>query len=166
MWHRPIRYAGLGAALVLGAAACNPDDLTNQNVNPNAPLDAPPTATFTSAARLAAARWHGTTYSLRQTELTAQHLAEVQYPETDQYQRLAAGFTTLTFNAAYYDELADLQGVVASGVRAEEPGLYAPALALRTWVFGYLTDSWGDVPYSQAFRGDSSAAGLAPKCDA
>jgi hypothetical protein len=36
---------------------------------------------------------------------------------------------------------------------------------LRTWVFGYLTDSWGDVPYKDAFKGDSSAAGLAPAYD-
>jgi hypothetical protein len=165
MLHRTTRTVGLGAALALGVSACNPDDLTNINVNPNAPLEAPPSATFTSAARVAAARWLGTTYDLRQTSLTAQHLAEVQYPETDQYQRLAAGFTSLTFGASYYSELADLQGVVRTAEAADDPGLYAPALVLRTWVFGYLTDSWGDVPYKDAFKGDSSAAGLAPAYD-
>src|SRR4051812_1462609 len=91
---------GTAAALALVAGACS-DSLTRLNNDPNAPATAPAGAVFTNAVRVAAARWHGIAYDLRRSELVAQHLAEVQYPETDQYKRATAGFTTATFDDAY-----------------------------------------------------------------
>jgi hypothetical protein len=38
-------------------------------------------------------------------------------------------------------------------------------MALRAWVFGYLTDTYGDVPYLQALRGDSATAVFSPVYD-
>ena len=28
--------------------------------------------------------------------------------------------------------------------------IYGPALVMRTWGFGYITDTWGDIPYFEA----------------
>jgi hypothetical protein len=89
----------------------------------------------------------------------------VQYPDEDRYARLTGGSTTPYFDNPYITELEDLQKVVSKGLSAKQAGLYGPALALRTWGFGFLTDTWGDVPYFDALKGDSAGGSLGPKYD-
>lgn len=165
MMNRKFLTVVAGAAVALSAAACNTDDLVKVNNNPNNPTVAPAPALFTNAVRLGVTRWLGTGYNQRSLTLTAQHFAEVQYPETDAYLRLAANFTTAFFDNAYAQELEDLQQVINANVEAQQPGLYGPAMVMRTWGFGYLTDSWGDVPYFNALRGDQADGSLSPAYD-
>ncbi len=157
---------GTGLAIAISAAACNSDKLTNLNANPNSPEDVPAGPLFTNAARLSVSRWMGTTYSLRQTEWLSQHLAQVQYNDEDRYLRLHAGDTEGSFNGAYSGELKDFTQIIAKGKASNAPGTYAPATIMRTWGFMYLTDSWGDVPYFSALKGDSIGGSLSPKYDA
>lgn len=161
---RKFLAVGLAAALAGSATACNNDDLIAVNNNPNSPTDAPSTALFTSAARTTVGNWLGN-FNARGFELLAQHLAEVQYPETDQYTtaRLGATATQGTFNNAYTAELQDLQLVIARGKAANDASLWGPATVLNAWTFFNLTDTFGDVPYSQAFKADSGI--LQPKYD-
>jgi hypothetical protein len=145
-------FLSLGAALALSATACDPDKVTEANNNPNDPTDAPSSALFTNAARLAATRWldgvGGTRYGF-----LAQHLAQVQYPDDDQYlaARLGAAATSGLFNGSYNAELQDLDLVIERGIAAGDAGTSAPAQVLSSWEFGVLTDVFGDVPYSEAF---------------
>jgi hypothetical protein len=155
----------LGAVVTLGVTACNNDNLTAVNANPNSPTSAPAPALFTNAARTAVTRWLGTGYDLRGTEFVAQHLAEVQYPDEDAYKRLQGGFTAGTFDGAYSAELEDFQKVISSGKASNNALVYAPALVMRTWGFSYLTDTWGDIPYFQALQGDSVGSTLSPTYD-
>lgn len=159
-------HVAAGCALALGVAACNNDKITTVNQNPNNPTDAPAGAVFTNAAVSAVGRWLGGGYDLRGTEFVAQHLAEVQYPDEDRYARLNASSTQGYFEGAYSGELEDFRKVINKGLAEKAPGLYGPALTMRTWSFGYLTDSWGDVPYSEALRGDTAGGSLTPKYDA
>jgi hypothetical protein len=152
-----------GLALVL-STACN-QDLTSINTNPNSPTSAPPGPVFTRATNLAVARWLGYTYDQYSTEVLTQHLAEVQYPDVDAYRRLDPASTGGVFNAAYSSELEDLAQVTKVGNKTDNPFIWGPALVMRTWSYGYLTDSWGAVPYSQATSGDSSATILSPAYD-
>jgi hypothetical protein len=155
-----------GLAVALGVAACNTDNLTNLNKNPNSPEDVPATALFTTAAVDAVGRWMGAGYNLRTTEFVVQHQAEVQYPDEDRYTRITGGSTAPYFDNPYITHLEDLQKVIAKGEAANQAGIYGPALALRTWSFSYLTNSWGDVPYFDALKGDEDpVAGLSPKYD-
>ena len=155
-------FVGGVAVLALLATACDPDKVTNVNTNPNSPEDAPSTTLFTNAARNAVGRWlngvGGTRYAF-----LSQHLAEVQYPESDQYLRLRASSTSGLFNASYSTELEDLELVARRGKANNEPGLFGPAEILQSWEFGILTDVFGDIPYSEAFKGDSGI--LLPKYD-
>jgi hypothetical protein len=153
MSNRKLHVLGLTAALALGATACN-DGLTDVNKNPNNPEDAPAPTVFTTGTRLAVTQWMGN-LNLRMFELLSQHLAEVQYPETDAYQRLTATFTEGAFGAAYFQELKDFQIVINKGLQLNAPGYYGPAMVMRSWEYGIMTDLWGDVPYSAALVGDS-----------
>jgi hypothetical protein len=153
---------GFGAALAILASGCDADKLTEVNENPNNPTDAPSSALFTSAARNGVARWvdgvGGTRYAF-----LSQHFAEVQYPESDQYRRLTASSTSGMFNSSYNVELQDFELIIRRGRTANQPGLWAPASIMKSWEFGILTDVFGDVPYSEAFRADSAV--LTPKYD-
>jgi hypothetical protein len=152
----------VGALGALGVAACNNDQLTEVNRNPNSPTDAPTSALFTQAARLTAGRFldgvGGTRYGF-----LSQHMAEVQYPESDQYVRLRGNNAAGLFSTPYNTELQDLQLVINRGLAANAAGTYGPALVLKSWEFGHITDIFGDVPYSQAFRADSGV--LSPAYD-
>jgi|1185.fasta_scaffold00362_3 hypothetical protein len=150
---------------LLGAAACNNDGLTSLNTNPNSPEDVPASTIFTNAARTAAARWVGNGYDLRGTEWVVQHLAEVQYPDEDDYKRLQASSTTPWFDTPYSSELEDFRKIYQKGQAANQPGTWAPAVIMRTLVFSYLTNTFGDIPYFQALAGDSSGASLTPVYD-
>jgi hypothetical protein len=154
-----------GAALALTALACNSDKLTDLNKNPNSPEDVPAGPLFTNAARVAVSRWFGGTYDLRTAEWITQQLAEIQYMDEDRYVRVHSTDTEGTFHGAYTGELKDLTQIVTKGKEANAPGSFAPAMILRTWDFAYLTDSWGDIPYFSALRGDSVGSTLSPAYD-
>jgi hypothetical protein len=173
MIHKNFRVTGrgwriaLGAVLLAGAGACNADKLTRLNTDPNNPTSAPPQPVFTYAVRIAMQRWFGSNpTNMRGPVLTAQHLAQVQYPDEDQYLRLNGTVTDASFVNAYSQELKNFQAVIDAGKADGQPLLWGPAQVMRSLVFGYITDVWGDVPYSQALQGDAAEAVLQPKYDA
>jgi hypothetical protein len=151
--------------LAVAALACNNDKITDLNKNPNSPEDVPPGPLFTDATRVEVSRWFGGLYDLRTTEWIVQHLSEIQYNDEDRYVGIHASATETAFNGAYSSELKDFQQIIAKATATKEPGTYAPAVALRTLGFSYITDSWGDVPYSAALKGDDIGASLAPAYD-
>lgn len=154
-----------GLVLAAGVVGCNNDSITNLNNNPNNPSGAPPGPVFTNAARLSTARFVGSGFNLRETEFVAQHWAEAQYPDEDRYARLDPASTQGTWTGSYPQELKDLKGVVAVGVALKQPGTYGPAMVLQSWGFEYLTDTWGNIPYSAALAGDSVGGSLTPAFD-
>ncbi len=92
--------AAVGFVLAAGAVACNSDNITKLNTDPNNPTSAPPGPVFTQALRTSASAFVGNGFSLRQTEFVVQHWAEVQYPQEDEYSRLNAASTQGTFDNA------------------------------------------------------------------
>jgi len=159
----------VGIMLTASATACNNDNITSLNQNPNNPETAPAGAVFTNAVQTAVGRWLGSAYDLRQMELLTQHLAEVQYPDEDRYARIRAADTQNYFasgGGAYATSLEDFRQVEKQGIALNSPAISAPAVIMSQWEFGYLTDNWGDIPYSQALLGDSAGAPVLPAYDA
>lgn len=166
MRTRQRHVVALAGLALVAAAACNNDKITELNRNPNSPEDVPATSIFTTAARTATQTWVGSFFNLRGTEWVAQHLAEVQYPDEDDYKRLQGSQTTALFDSPYTGELEDLRKVIQKGTADKDPGTWAPAQILRTWDFAHLTNTFGDIPYSSALAGDSAGSTLSPKYDA
>ncbi len=163
--HTAARRLAAALALAGGLAACNNDNITDLNKNPNAPEDAPAGPVFTRAAIDAAGRMVGNGFDLRQMEFLVQHLAEVQYPDEDRYARIRAGDVQGTFINPYTTELIDLVQVIRKGKAANQAGIWAPAEVLSQWEFDYITAAWGDIPYSKALSGDSTGGSLTPSYD-
>jgi hypothetical protein len=153
------------AALLAVSSACDNSKLTSVNNNPNAPTTAPAPAVFTNAVQGGVGNWLGSGYDLRDIGLIVQHFAENQYIGNDQYRGVASTSLNANWQGAYYNDLEDFQIVVRAGTAANDPSLWAPALIMQQWEFGYLTDNWGDVPYTQALAADSSSAVLLPAYD-
>ncbi|MDQ3673573.1 MAG: SusD/RagB family nutrient-binding outer membrane lipoprotein [Gemmatimonadota bacterium] len=165
--YRRFGLAGLGAVLALGIGACDADKLTRINEDPNNPTSAPPQAVFTYATRIAMQRWFGSNpTNHRGPVLTAQHLAQVQYPDEDAYARLDGTVTNGSFIFTYAQELKNFQAVIDAGMTDDQPLLWGPAQVMRSLLFGYVTDVWGDVPYSEALKGDATEAIILPAYDA
>ena len=154
--------AALCAAAVSG---CDNSKLPAVNNNPNAPVTAPAPTVFTSAVRTGVGTWLGSGYDLRDISLLIQHFAENQYISNDRYLGILPSSLNNTFTGAYANDLEDFQVVVRDGRAANDPSTWAPALIMQQWEFGYLTDTWGDVPYSQALAGDSATAVPSPAYD-
>src|ERR1035437_938507 len=148
-----------GLALVVSTVACHTEDITTANQNPNSPTDAPASALFTSATAASVRRWVG----FGGPAIITQQLANTTYPTADSYIGLQADATTGTFNAAYTNDLQDFRQVISKGKVAGRAAVYGPAMVLQVWDFSYLTDQWGDVPYSDALKADSGV--VSPKYD-
>jgi hypothetical protein len=155
-----------GLVLVGGVAACDADDITKVNENPNNPTNAPAGAVFTNAVQNGVGRFLGWGYNGRGAALVTQQLAQTQYPDEDQYRRIDANSTAGFFNNPYTTELEDFQKVIDAGVEGERPAVYGPALAMQTLIYEYITDTFGDIPYSEALKGDAAEGILQPKYDA
>jgi hypothetical protein len=54
----------------------------------------------------------------------------------------------------YYRWLKNIKEMHDASVKAEDPNYQAIAMTLNAWVASNLTDVFGDVPYSEALRGD------------
>jgi hypothetical protein len=122
---------------------------------------------FTYATQVAMQRYFGrTSMNMVGPTLTTQHLAEVQYPDEDQYLRLDGTVTNADFINTYSQDLKNYQAVIDAGKPDEQEMLWGPAQVMRSLIFGYVTDVWGDVPYSQALKGDAADATLQPAYDA
>ena len=152
------------ALLTAGAfatTACE-TDLTALNVNPNNPTTAPAGALFTQAVVSEVPRFAGN--SLSGTSLLAQHIAQVQYVDEDRG-HLRTGVYDAFFGA-YPAELEDLEKVADIGAANNSPNTTGPARVMQAWGYQNITDAFGDVPYSEALKGDIVGGPTKPKYDA
>lgn len=157
------RYsAALVTILSVTAASCK-TDLTGINVNPNSPTTAPAGTLFSQASINAIGRYLGAG-QLSGTALMAQHLAQVQYLDEDRGHIRATTIDGMYTNA-YISEQEDFEKVIAQGKESNSANIWGPALVMQSWGYQNLTDIFGDVPYSEALKGDIPDGPLKPKYD-
>jgi hypothetical protein len=80
-----------------------------------------------------------------------QHLSNTTFPDNSRY-------TTINFNfySWYTGPLMDLETVLNSQLDVNEGPIAnqtAVAKILKAYIFWFLTDRWGDIPYSDALKG-------------
>lgn len=90
-----------------------------------------------------------------QGEFMAQYLAETQYVGVSLYPE-----ESTSFYPWYQGPLADLQAVLTSeDLNANEGPIanqIAVAMILKSYYFWNLTDRWGDIPYTEALKGNEN----------
>jgi len=154
----------VGAALVLGA--CD-SGFTDINTNPNAPTDVPAQYILPQAIQTTVqnANGYGGTWAVLEfAGLFSQHWAKIQYTDEDKYE-LRPGVIENIWTFSYANSLKDWQAIIDKG---QETGLVnheATGRTMKAFTFHFMTDIWGDIPYSQALQGDSGEPVTTPVYD-
>lgn len=155
---KPSMMARVGPALALGLliGGCDNTKLTDLNANPNAPSHVTPQFLFPNAVTDVVSRARGGSLDLTLTSLWAQHIAMDRFTDEDTYSIRPDNINGY-WSGFYAGGLQDLATILATTDTTKQPNLVAPALVMKSWTFGIMTDIWGDIPYSQANKGDVSA---------
>lgn len=155
--------AALVTISTVTTTACQ-TDLTGINVNPNDPTSAPATSLFSNATMSTVRRFNGSFQTLSMTSLFAQHMAQVQYVDEDRG-HIRSGVIDALYLGVYTTELMDFEKVKGQGTAANAPNVWGPALVMQSWAFQNMTDLWGDIPYSEALKGDIGGSSFTPGYD-
>ncbi len=142
-------------ALFAVLGACD-EGLTDVNRNPNEPENIPPANLLGNAIMDAvggAYGSHGEWFGMYLSDLWAQHLAQPEYNSEDRYEPRPAQVNGVWENA-YVGPLADLNAIRDIAAARGDENLDAVASILMHWQYQILTDTYGDIPYSEALRAD------------
>ena len=151
---------GLFLASVL-AWSCT-KDFEELNTNPNRPVDVPAINIFTNTQVSGVARQLGGWMQSYYLGNWCQQWCRVQYIDEDRYQvRDMSSY----MEGAYSMCLKNLTIVLNKANAEGNKTLEGAAKVMRVWNFMYLTDIWGDVPYSEALQGFNADGTLTPKYD-
>lgn len=157
-------WAAPALALLIGAGACD-RGLTDININPNAPEAVPAENLLANAIVSGVGGAYGTNgvwSGLYLLNLWPQHLAQPVYNTEDRYVPRDAQVSGI-WDVIYTGPLPDLQEVKRVAEETGNPNLHAVGEILTQYLFQYLTDIYGDIPYSEALQ---APAITAPKYDA
>ena len=150
--------SALAAALLVGGAACG--NLTDINTNPNGPVDVPPPSILGSVIQGVVGGVDGVnSLNIRGGGLWVQYYSEIQYRDEDKY--LVRPGTSGGWGF-YNGSLEDCQRMIVKGAAATTPNWEAVGRIMKSYMFSVMTDAMGDIPYSEALKGDTV---LAPKYD-
>jgi len=153
--------------VVFAVGACT-KDFEEINTDPNNPTNVPAINIFTYATVDAVDDWLGGGW-INHTYMAcwSQQWCKVQYIDEDRYDfRIESvnGF----FEDPYTSELMDLKVIIqktGEGGTEENAPLNAAARIFKVWVYHQLVDLFGDVPYSQACKGDEAGTSVFPVYD-
>jgi hypothetical protein len=152
-----------GLFLAISVLSSCTKDFEKMNQNPNSPVSVPAISIFTDAEQRSFARQMGGWIQHTYLGVWSQQWCKVQYIDEDRY--MPRDMST-EFQDPYINDLKNLTIVIDQATNKENnPQLAAAAKVLRAWVFMYITDVWGDIPYSEALQGFSATGTLTPKYD-
>jgi len=161
MMRKNIARAALLVGLLWAVSAC--EGLTDLNENPNAPTDVTAGFLLPQAIQSGVTQgMHGALYQSH-TGIWPQHLVELQYPDEEQGEVRDARMDGY-FQTFYTGPLKDIQTVIDKGIETGTANHQAVGMIWKSWLFQQITDLWGDVPYSQALRGEEEG-GATPAYD-
>lgn len=142
-------------AVALLASGCDNSGLTGINQNPNAPANVTPQFLFPTAVTDVVGRARGGSFDLTLTSLWAQHIAMDRFTDEDTYSIRPDNINGY-WSGFYAGGLQDLATILTQTSQTDSANIVAPALVMKSWTFGIMTDVWGDIPYSQANKSDPS----------
>src|SRR5687768_3036260 len=137
--------------------SCN--KFKDTNVSPSVLTAASTKALLTNAQQAMSDLMLGNTAASRLPALFVQHLAEGPYPGPSLYND-----RNLSFSTWYTGPLYDLQTIInynnegnaAAIGNGSKNNQIALARILKAFLFMNLTDRYGDIPYSQALKGNEA----------
>ncbi|MFZ0282045.1 MAG: SusD/RagB family nutrient-binding outer membrane lipoprotein [Bacteroidales bacterium] len=152
----------LGLFLAAGMLWACTKDFEELNTNPNNPEQSPSIIAFTNAVHNSVNRQLGGWIQHTYLGVWCQQWCKVQYIDEDKYM---SRDMSPYFNGPYTSELKNLNIVINQARSNGETSIEGVAKVLKAWTYTYLTDVWGDIPYSEALQGLDPEGTLTPKYD-
>jgi hypothetical protein len=128
--------------------ACD-KDFEELNTNPNVPNTVTPDLLLPSIIRSTVNEVMGTSWGIG--NIVIQQTAKIQFVNEDRYQW---GEINGIWNTMY-SNLRDVENVYTIAEKAGQSNYMGISLVMKSWMMSLVTDSYGDVPYSQATQGKS-----------
>ncbi|WP_026767929.1 SusD/RagB family nutrient-binding outer membrane lipoprotein [Asinibacterium sp. OR53] len=157
--NKIILMLGLGSTLI-GSTGCFKQlgDYGKMNSNPNATTSPVTSALLTNVlVTLNGGVWDEGGFRTV-NGLYAQYFSETQYTDASRYAR-----PTTNFDGFYSGPIYDLQNIInynsdpataaIAAANGSNKNQIAIARILKAYYFWTITDTWGDIPYSQALKG-------------
>lgn len=147
------------------ATACT-DNFEKMNTNNNVPaLDqAAPDMLLTNAIESMTDRVHEIFLGHEMGSCWVQHMAKVQYTDEDRYIPRVVVINN-TWSSFYAASGYDVENIYNIGMIQGNDNYMGVALVLKVYITSILTDLFGDVPYTDAWKGSAEEAVLLPKYD-
>lgn len=146
---------------VLFIAGCT-DKFDEINKDPNNPVAIETGYLLTYSQKTIMDNLRDAWFAGRGTQLLCQHWSQNNYPDEDRY--LIRTTTIQNAWRAFYRAAANLQQIIKmntdeatkADARASGPNEHqiAVAMILKAYIISIITDTWGDVPYSECFNPD------------
>ncbi|HZJ20421.1 MAG TPA: SusD/RagB family nutrient-binding outer membrane lipoprotein [Pricia sp.] len=137
----------LSICLLLFSAGCT-EDFEEINQNPNFASQASPDLLLPGVLRQMAYNWGNQGWEEGFT--VVQYGARLQFTSGDRYNWSPTN--NPYFDA--YDGLRDIENIIRdSKDNPDAKNYYGVALIVKSWIYSYLTDAYGDVPYTDATKG-------------
>lgn len=152
-------------ALVVAFSACTENfEETNSNVNRPSISQAAPDMLLTNSIESMTDRVHEIFLGHEMGSGWVQHMAKVQYTDEDRYIPRVSVINN-TWTSFYASSGQDVAAIIDV---AEAKGLKnykGVGLILRSYIVSVLTDIYGDIPYTQAWKGSATDAIVSPAFD-
>jgi hypothetical protein len=142
------------AATLFVVASCT-ENFEEINTDPNNPTRVETSSLMANAQKRLIDDIYDEWFSGRQSYVYAQYFAQTNYTEEDRYQLRQA--TNNTYWTLIYGDIMDLVEIIRLNEELGEEGnvnQIAAARILKAWAMQILTDTYGDVPYFEAFKAE------------
>ncbi len=154
-----------GVFLVLFIMGCT-KNFDKINENPNQPSEVSTPTLFTAAMKGLSDDIYDEWWSGRQSNLYAQYWCQRTYTEEDRF-AIRQNNNNTYFRLIYHDvmNLVEVIRLNTDPVEAPKAAVYgdnanqiACATILKVWAMQIMTDTYGDIPYTEAFHGNINPA--------
>jgi hypothetical protein len=134
---------GLFCCLIVSLSGCD-KDFEEINKNPNSPELVSSSLLLPNVIRNAADEVAGKGWGLG--NVVMQYTAKIQFTNEDRYNWGPEGNPY----SIYYNSLRDVNNVIQISGENGENNYVGVALVLKSLMFAFMTDAYGDLPYSEA----------------
>jgi len=138
-----IKRTAVALALIMGVAACD-DGFEELNMNPNSPEQVPASLLLPTVLRNGINENAGLAWGLG--NVVMQYSAKIQFTNEDRYNW---GPESSPYNS-YYNIMRDLENIKSIATASGNNNYKGVAMVYQSWLYSVLTDSYGDVPFSEA----------------
>ncbi|MBU2912921.1 SusD/RagB family nutrient-binding outer membrane lipoprotein [Reichenbachiella agariperforans] len=143
-----IKAIPVALALAFAVSACD-QGFEETNVNPNSPEAVPASLLLPTVIRKGVSETAGLAWGYG--NVVMQYSAKIQFTNEDRYNWGPASDPYDPF----FNSMRDVQNIINISEESGEDNYKGVALVMKSWMYSVMTDTYGDLPYTQAVAAKS-----------